>query len=141
MIERETARIEEVLNLLEEIKTPSTRNIGLDGSRALWLVALHNTGYKDAGSIVLKKMKRLYYKDKSQVFYPGIPYLVDMVMLRAKNFDHKAKQLYGTRRWYIKHKDGKEETGNFPIVNPRQLGERRNKFDLPDKFRKCKHYK
>lgn len=137
---REKARIKEVLSLLAEIKTPSVHNVGIDGSRAIWLIVLHNTDYKNAGKILLQKMKRLYYKDKHSVFYTGIPYLVDMVMLQKKQFDHTAKQLYGTRHWYTRHHNGTGERGSFPVISPRGLAARRQKFGLPPVPRKCKHY-
>ncbi|HKR81419.1 MAG TPA: hypothetical protein VJR27_00255 [Candidatus Saccharimonadales bacterium] len=51
--DRERAR--ELLGLLKQIRTPSVRNIGLDGSKAAWLIAHHNIDYLDTGSIMLKK--------------------------------------------------------------------------------------
>ena len=52
---RDTNRIKEVLKILNIIKTPNAKHIGLDGSRVIWLIALHNYDYKDAGKIILKK--------------------------------------------------------------------------------------
>lgn len=130
IIKHETARIEEVLKLLHKIKTPSTLNIGLDGSRAVWLIALHNPDYKDAGKLVLKKMRQLFYKDRNQVFYPGIPYLVDRTMLASKRYDHDAKQLYGTQGWYAKKSGGDISSERFPVINPKGLVERRANFGL-----------
>lgn len=138
--EREQSRADEALHILQKIKTPSVRNIGLDGSRAIWLIALHNAGYRGIGRTLLTKMQRLYYKNAAHVFYPGIPYLQDMVMLEAKGFSHTAKQLYGTRHWYIKRSDGSVERGSFPIINPAELSKRRAKFGLPPALKKCKHY-
>ncbi|MBI3633551.1 MAG: hypothetical protein HY226_04635 [Candidatus Vogelbacteria bacterium] len=128
--EQEDRRIEKVLEVLREIKTPSVKNVDLDGSRAIWLIALHNINHKDAGKIVLAKMRQLYYRNKNQVFYPGIPYLVDRVMIGSRNFDHQAKQLYGTQGWYVKNGDEQIDSGRFPIINPRGLSMRRKKFDL-----------
>ncbi|HSX29683.1 MAG TPA: hypothetical protein VLE73_03935 [Candidatus Saccharimonadales bacterium] len=138
---RDIARSEELRALLQVIKSPNARNIGLDGSRAVWLLANHSP-LDDITKMTLTKMRRIYYKDKSQVFYPGIPYLVDYLMLKAKAFDHMAKQSYGTRYYYTKYEGGDSTVGNFPIINETGLAERRKKFGLtaqPSFLRKCDH--
>ncbi len=138
----ELARIDEVLSILKRTKTPSVRNIGLDGSRAVWLIALHNFNYKGAGRLVLQKMRRLYYKDKSQVFYPGIPYLVDRIMVGSvqpidpENLPH---QLYGTQGLSVTLGDGTIKAQPFPILNLKSLGKRRKNFDLAPKS-PCVHH-
>lgn len=140
--DREVARIEEVLTIMRQIKTPSSRNIGLDGSRAVWLIALHNCSYKDSGRLILKKMQQLYYRDRSQVFYPGIPYLVDRVMLNSKQFDHKATQRFGTQAWHTVIDDGRTDSGVFPIIDTVGLSERRKKYGLATKPKlsgSCRH--
>lgn len=139
---REVGRIDEVLTILEHIKTPSARNVGLDGSRAVWLIVLHNFNYKNSGRIVLKKMRRLYYRDKSQVFYPGIPYLTDRIMVGSvqpidpENLPH---QLYGTQGLSMKLPDGTVRSEPFPIISVTKLAERRKKFDLAPTT-PCKHH-
>lgn len=141
LYQRDEQRSRELLEILEKIKTPSVRNIGLDGSRATWLIANHSPSV-DITGLVLKKMQRLYRRDRSQVFYAGIPYLVDYLMLRTKNFDHSAKQLYGTRYYYIKYEGGAGAMGSFPIINERNLAARRKKFDLapePNYLGRCEH--
>ena len=111
-----TARL---LELLTIIKSPGTANIGLDGSRAVWLLAQHSN--EDVMALVLQKFRNLYYKDKSQVFYQGIPYLADRIRIMKGK-----KQLYGTQ--YFTDNAGKE--GKFPISNPKALAKRRSRFGL-----------
>lgn len=134
LMEPDWVRAREVLEILEQITVPSARNIGLDGSRAVWLIALHNTGYKGIADIVLKKMKYLYYKDKSQVFCPGIPYLVDRVMVQRNGWQKTNKQLYGTQGYY----DDNGAMHVCPIIKPSTLEERRKKFELAT-IGKCRH--
>lgn len=137
---REDARAEEAFHLLREIKTPSAANVGLDGSRALWIIALHNCRHKSIGPIVLKKMQRLFYTNKNSVFYPGIPYLTDRAMLDSKLFDHSAKQRYGTQRWCTVFEDGTSKSGLFPVIDEAGLSQRRAKFGLATKgFGTCEH--
>lgn len=130
-------RAEETLEILGIIKTPSVRNIGLDGSRAVWLIAQHNAEYKNFGDIVLKKMRYLYRKDKSQVYYQGIPFLVDRLMIlkqlsagvdssKIDNLHLHIKQLYGTQF----RTDSEGKLVKFKVVNPTGLQERRSKFGL-----------
>lgn len=141
--DRDAARAQEVLNILKIIKTPSVKHIGLDGSRAVWLIALHNPDFKDIGPLVLRKMRALFYRNKEQVFYPGIPYLADRLMVGRRSFDHKAKQLYGTQRWVRRFDDGTSESGLFPIKDKKNLGLRRKKFGLvspaPNQAKSCVH--
>ncbi|HEY5806140.1 MAG TPA: hypothetical protein VIS56_02010, partial [Candidatus Saccharimonadales bacterium] len=134
LMESDWARAREMLLLLEEIKLPSARHIGLDGSRAVWLIALHNVGYMDVGEIVLDRMKYLYHKDKSQVFYPGIPYLVDRLMVWKGEWQVAAKQLYGTQG-YIDNEGVKRK---FPVIDIAHLKDRRRKFELSS-LGKCRH--
>jgi len=136
LIERDNARATEMLELLEQIKTPSERNVGLDGSRAIWLIAVHNMSH-DIQRLVLKKMSRLYYKDKSQVFYPGIPYIVDVLTIESSLRAEDCRQLYGTRAYY--DKDG--STQFFTILHPEKLNERRKKYGLgPYRNPDCTHH-
>lgn len=124
-MEPDWARARELLDILARIGLPSVKNIGLDGSMAVWLIAQHNSDYLDTGTIVLKKMRYLYYKDKEQVFYRGIPHLVDRLMVQKNNWAKTNKQLYGTQ---VYHEDG--TVHRYPIINEKRLGERLRKFDL-----------
>ena len=117
---RDRTRLNKTLKLLKQIKSPSAINIGLDGSRAMWIIALHSSS-KQARELMLKKMRYLYYKDKNEVFYQGIPYLIDMIMIETNG-----KQRYGT--YSYNNGDGKDRL--FPIVNPLKVNERRKKYDL-----------
>ncbi len=134
LAESDSARAREALTLLGEIGSPSVRNIGLDGSRAIWLIALHNVDYVDMGKTVLSKMKYLYRKDKYQVFYQGIPYLVDRLMIQKSGWSQTAKQLYGTQGYM----DGDGIAHKFPIIDSERLEDRRKKFGLGNS-EKCEH--
>lgn len=125
-MEPDRARARELLELLEQIRTPSVSNIGLDGSNAAWLIAQHNIDYLDTGKIMLKKMKYLYYKDRNEVFYQGIPYLVDRLMVQKNNWNKANKQLYGTQAYY----DDEGIMHRYPVINPKGLAKRLKKFDL-----------
>lgn len=119
---RDKLRTKRMLCLLKiDRKTivPSTNNIGLDGSRAVWLVAQHSN--RQTRELILKKFKQLYYKNKNQVFYQGIPYLADMISI-----EKYGQQRYGT--YYRVYPSGKER--RFRIINPRKLSERRIKYGL-----------
>lgn len=139
LLENDKRRADEVLEILEIIKTPSVNNIGLDGSRAVWLVAQHNADYKDLGKITLAKLTDLYRKDKNQVYYQGIPYLTDRLMIleqlskgiaakKTGELNLHVKQLYGTQYW-INH-EGKKM--RFAVVNPKSLQNRSREFGLAD---------
>lgn len=130
-------RAKEVLIILEIIKTPSVDNIGLDGSRAVWLIAQHNPDYKNLGEIVLRKMTKLYRKNKNQVYYKGIPYLTDRLMIfkqlaegvaieNSRELNLHLKQLYGTQFWI--NPNGKQV--KFKIIKPKKLQSRRREFGL-----------
>ncbi len=130
---REKYRTEAVLDILAKIRSPSVRNIGLDGSRAVWLIALHNFQYKQAGKLVLAKMRRLYYENREDVFYPGIPYLVDRIMVAVEqpiDPEHLPYQLYGTQGFSFVAENGDNITMPFPIKDSKRLRERRKKFGL-----------
>lgn len=139
LLQSDQRRAQRVLEILEVIKNPSVDNIGLDGSRAVWLIAQHNADFKDLGNKVLKKMSSLYRKNKSQVYYQGIPYLTDRLMILeqlTKGIDKEkssdlhlyVKQLYGTQ--YRRTLDGK--LVRFKVVSPESLPERRKAFGLVD---------
>jgi hypothetical protein len=134
----ENARTDTMMKVLAKIRSPSARNIGLDGSRAVWLLALHNPAYKQAGPIVYKKMKSLYYRAKDQVFYPGIPYLADRLLIVANGNDHQTRQRYGTQRWRTVVDDGNTISGRFPIYDEKNLQNRLRRYDL-ELPRKCEH--
>lgn len=138
---RELARAEELLSILERVRTPSVRNVGMDGSRAMWLIALHNFKYKNTGQIMLKKMRNLYYADKSNVYYPGIPFLADRLMVGGTGpIDPQdlPKQLYGTQGLAMRQEDGSLVSKPFPVINQSKLTERRRRFGLAPKTI-CEH--
>ncbi len=101
------------------VRTPSSNNIGLDGSRAAWLISQHSQ--LQIMAFMLKKFEYLYRKDKETVFYQGIPFLKD----RLRILGHKA-QLYGTQRF--SRPDGSEAI--FPIRGFYNLNYRRKQYGL-----------
>jgi len=125
-LRRDQTRADKLLLFLEFIKVPSVHNIGLDGSRAAWLIAQHNPDYRNLGPIMLRKMKYLFYKDKNQVYYQGIPYLVDRLMLIRHNWQRTARQLYGTKGYH----DKQGQVRSYPIIDRKNLLNRLKKFDL-----------
>lgn len=139
ILKSDNRRAEEVMAILEIIKTPSVKNVGLDGSRAIWLIAQHNADYKDLGDNVLKKMTKLYQKDKKQVYYQGIPFLIDRLMIfkqlskgvaaeKAHEINLHIKQLYGTQFWI--NPSGKKV--RFTVIKPVDLQARRQEFGLAE---------
>jgi hypothetical protein len=130
--ERDHSRAQELSTIVGRIGAPSVRNIDLDGSRAVWLIALHNVKFKNTGSMILAKMRQLFYRDKSQVFYPGIPFLVDRLMIsRHEPLDPDALpyQHYGTQGFAVPAKSG-VNIKPFPVRDPNNLAARRRRFNL-----------
>jgi hypothetical protein len=134
----EAKRTEMMLKILAKVRSPSARNIGLDGSRAVWLLALHNPTHKQAGPVVYKKMRSLFYRAKDQVFYPGIPYLADRLAIVANGNDHQTRQRYGTQRWLTLTDSSQTTSGRFPIYDEKNLEARLRHYDL-GLPRKCMH--
>lgn len=131
---------DQVLQILKIIGYPSAENVGLDGSRAIWLIAQHNCEYKNLGNDVLQKMLYLYKRDKDQVYYQGIPYLIDRLMIlehlskgapseSATGGTFSAKQMYGTQYWSL---SPGEKGERFEVIDPQGLGDRRKEFGLGD---------
>lgn len=126
MISADRARADELLMILKEIKLPRIKYLGVDGAKAAWLIAQHNSSYKDVGKNMLERMRYILYRDKKDVFYPGIPYLVDRLMLERAQWKPEGKQLYGTQ-FFV------DDTGNqvyYPIINEKELCERLAKYGL-----------
>lgn len=118
------ARAERMMQILEEIKEPSISNIGLSGSEAVSLLALHS--YLDEMKKVLAAFETAYAKDPANVYNEAIPSLTDRIMV----FEHRT-QLYGNN-WSI-DKDG----GFFliPVRDFKHMNERRAKFGLGPRMR------
>ncbi len=113
-------RTAEMMDLLKVCGTPSAENIGLDGSRAVWVLSIHT----DVSTMkkIHKIFQSLYKKGKGGVFYWGIPFLVDRIRV-----EEGKKQLYGTQY----HFDKKNTLRNFPILKPQLVNQRRAEYDLP----------
>ncbi len=112
-------RATRVRQLLELIRNPAAANIGLDGSRALWLVTQHSD--LDLMLLVLKLFRHTYYRRRQNIFYQGIPYLSDRTRI-IQGY----KQRYGTQ--YFVGDDN--QSHRFPVTNPQLLKQRRLSFGL-----------
>lgn len=84
------ARALRMFKILEEIKEPTVENIGLEGSKAVSLLALHS--YLDIMKKVLELYRTIYEKKPENIYYQAIPPLTDRIMI----LEHK-KQLFGTQ--------------------------------------------
>lgn len=138
--QQESYRASTLKKILDHIETPSVQNIGMDGARAAWLIALHNCTMYDVGRRMLSQMQKLYINDRSQVFAPGIPYLTDRLMVIDGNFDHSTHQLYGTQRWRRLNSDNTITHGTFPIAQRSTLSERLREYSI-DPNKRCRHGK
>src|ERR1035437_697643 len=93
------ARAHRVLEILEEVKEPTIENIGLEGSKAVSLLALHS--YLEIIKKVLDIYSKIYKKSPGNIYYQAIPPLTDRIMILEKKV-----QLFGTN-WSV------DENGNF----------------------------
>ena len=139
IIDREFSRAKKASNILQTIKTPSVKNIGMDGSRALWLLALHNCDIENLGERMLHAMRRLYYRDSESVFSPGIPYLADRVRIYKSDFSHNVKLWYNTQKWIQVLPDGSHVSGSYGLLSRKKLPERLRRFNIHPK-KNCNHF-
>lgn len=112
-------RAQRMIHVLKIIKTPTAENIGLDGSKALALLALHSN--LPVMEHVLKIFKHHFKKNKSEIYYQAIPPLTDRIMI-LKN----RQQLYGTN-WTV------DKTGKpflVPVKDFHSMNLRRAKYGL-----------
>lgn len=108
------ARARRMLQILYGIKEPTAENIGLDGSEAVAVLALHS--YLAVMKRVLAIFERCFRKEPSSVFYQLIPSLKDRIMIVEQK-----KQLYGTN--WMQDKQGKPflvPVKDFPRMNQRR---------------------
>lgn len=122
--ERCHARAERMMRILDEIKEPSISNIGVAGSEAVSLLALHS--YLDEMKQVLAAYQRAYDRDAADIYNESIPSLTDRIMA----FEQR-QQLYGNN-WYT------DNTGRFhlvPVVDFEHMNQRRAQFGLGPRMR------
>ena len=113
------ARAEIMMNMLHEIKEPSISNIGIEGSEAMSILALHS--YLDQMKQVLAAYQVAYARDPSNVYQESIPSLTDRIMV----FEQRI-QLYGNN-WSL------DKDGNYfliPVKDFEHMNKRRAKFGL-----------
>lgn len=113
------ARAKRMIDILHEIIEPSITNIGLDGSEAVSVLALHS--YLDEMKEVLAAYKAAYARDPNDVYKESIPSLTDRIMV----FEEQT-QLYGNN-WSL-DKDGRYFL--IPVKDFEHMNERRAKFGL-----------
>lgn len=91
-------RAHKMLEILDIIKSPTIANIGVDGSKAVSLLALH--AYLDLMKKVLVLFEQEFARDPPDIYYQAIPPLKDRIAI----LEFK-KQSFGTN-WTL-GKDGK----------------------------------
>lgn len=108
-----------MMDVLKKIKTPTVENIGIDGSQAVAVLALHS--YKDVIKRILRMYETEFKKNPQNIYYQAIPPLHDRLMILEQR-----KQLYGTN-W------GLNENGNLyliPVQDFDTVDQRRSLFGL-----------
>jgi|GEM_PF-1012456 len=113
------ARAHRMLEILGEIKDPTIENIGLDGSKAVSLLALHS--YLDIMKKVLAIFEAYFEKDPSNIYHQSIPPLKDRIMI----LEHK-KQLFGTN-WNM---DRNEKPFLITVEDFSKMNNRRSNYGL-----------
>lgn len=78
-----------ILQILDKIKQPTAENVGLDGSKAIAVLALHSS--LDVMKKILNLFEKNFGKDRNSIYYQAIPPLQDRIMILEKR-----KQLFGT---------------------------------------------
>ena len=117
-------RAERMMQILDEIGEPSITNIGVPGSEAVSLLALHS--YLDEMKRVLTAYEIAFRRDPADVYNESIPSLTDRIMV----FEYRT-QLYGNN-WSI------DKNGKFFLIPVRDfdhMNERRAKFGLNPRMR------
>lgn len=107
------------MEILRRISAPTVKNIGLEGSQALALLALHS--YVAIMEDVLRKFEQEFVKEPSNIYKQAIPPLYDRIMiLKTKN------QLFGTN-WMT------DENGHPFLISVKDfkgVNERRKQYGL-----------
>ncbi len=119
-----------LVKILDIIKTPSIKNIGLDGAEVVWIIAQHAGFNLSLMKQVQELMEKCTSKDVKNGYYRGIAYLTDRINVMEGN-----NQVYGTQFWASPN--GVPEP--YPIVDFENIDERRKKFGL-ESFNEYKKY-
>lgn len=107
--------------ILKTIKVPTTKNIGDDGTEAVWLIAQH-AGYNlRLMKEVLRLMRQATRVNPKNGYYKGIPYLVDRI-----NIMEGKPQVFGTQFWASP--SGKPEP--YPIVDKSKIENLRRRYGI-----------
>ncbi len=117
-------RAERMMRILAEIKEPSISNVGISGSEAVSLLALHS--YLDEMKQVLVTYEAVFKRNPDNVYKESIPSLTDRIMVLEQR-----TQLYGNN-WSV------DKNGKFfliPVQDFEHMNERRAKFGLGPRMR------
>lgn len=82
-------RARRMLEILDEIKVPTIENVGLEGSKAISLLALHS--YLEVMKSTLDIYEKIYRKDPNNIYGQAIPPLIDRILILENRL-----QLFGT---------------------------------------------
>lgn len=120
MMEKHHARATDMLRILDEIKEPTTENIGLDGSKAVSIIALHS--HIGTMKKILNIFEKQYKNNPSNIYCQAIPSLKDKTLTLERK-----KQLFGTQ-WWMDTKDGRPYL--FPVKDFSKMNQRRSIYEL-----------
>lgn len=111
----------DLLSILDKIKLPTIKNIGIDGCEAVWIVAQHAVYDLKLMKKILKLMQEVDALNRNGGYRKGIPYLVDRInIMEGKN------QLFGTQFW----NNPSGTITPYPIDNSNHLEQRRKDFGI-----------
>ncbi|MEO8105019.1 MAG: hypothetical protein ABI602_01650 [Candidatus Saccharibacteria bacterium] len=117
-------RAHKMLEILDIVKAPTITNIGMDGSKAVSLLALHS--YLDLMKRVLVVFEQQFARDPAGIYFQAIPPLTDRItILESKS------QSFGTN-WTI-DQDGKPFL--ITVKNFSDMNKRRAKYGLKPSHR------
>ncbi|HVV25412.1 MAG TPA: hypothetical protein VHC21_00020 [Candidatus Saccharimonadales bacterium] len=112
-------RAEEMLEILKEIKEPTISNVGVDGSQAISVLALHSR--LSIMQKVLRIFQNSYHKNPQSVYSEAIPSLLDRVLILQRK-----KQKFGTQ-WLVS-RDGSFFL--YPVEDFKGMNELRKEHGL-----------
>lgn len=88
-----TKRMSEILDIVDE---PSISNLGIEGTRAISVLAVHDPAVLDK---VLAAFVALYQKNRNDTYYQAIPSMTDLSLILAGK-----PQRFGTQWLFDEHK-------------------------------------
>ncbi len=119
LTERSAQRMLRLLEILQEIGETTLTNIGIDGSEAVVVIALH-ARYSDMKK-VLEAFEAVYNKSSGDVYLEGIPALTDRVLMLERK-----KQKFGSQ-WLMAADD---TFFLYPVEDFQHMNERRAAYGL-----------